>query len=175
VNLLARLKEWWTPTDPDSDMPDSMVLLLRQPHFFTLEELQQAGERSWSKRFDGTEDPMYFVMQNGRVTIIKAGTLAINLLHSPTPYLEDVEYVAKQLPRDEQRRAWLAHTAWAALDNLSRTIAKADSYAGLAKFALHLSNENCAGIYLPKEQIMMPNDGTAEEGLHLLIRKQLLH
>jgi len=154
-------------------MPDSLFLLLRQPHFFSLAEVQQAGERGWSKRFDGTEDPMCFVTQNGGVTFIKAGALVINLLQSGTPYLEDVEYVAKQLPREEQKRAWLAHSAWAALDNLNRKIAKADSYAGLARFALNLSDLNCAGIYLPKEQVMMPNDGTAEEGLHLIIRKEL--
>ncbi len=32
---------------------------------------------------------------------------------------------------------------------------------------------NCAAVFLPDKNIMMPNDGTAEEGLRLLINKRM--
>jgi hypothetical protein len=103
------------------------------------------------------------------------------VIQANSPYLEDVEAVAKQLPQEEQKRAWLEHKAWASLDHLNEQTSKskdrtkrAESYSVLARFALQLGNENCSAVYLPKEQILMPNDGTAEEGLRLLIRKELL-
>jgi hypothetical protein len=38
---------------------------------------------------------------------------------------------------------------------------------------VQLGDPNCAAIFMPVESIMMPNDGTAEEGLRLLINKEL--
>jgi len=39
----------------------SIVIMQRKAHRFTEEELQAAGERGWKRKFDGKEDPMYFV------------------------------------------------------------------------------------------------------------------
>jgi hypothetical protein len=41
------------------------------------------------------------------------------------------------------------------------------------KLALQLGDPNCTAIFVPVKNIMMPNDGTAEEGLRLLINKEL--
>ena len=49
----------------------------------------------------------------------------------------------------------------------------AEAYASLAKLALQLGDPNCTAIFVPVKNIMMPNDGTAEEGLRLLINKEL--
>ena len=49
----------------------------------------------------------------------------------------------------------------------------ADAYASLAKLALQLGDPNCTAIYLPTKNVMMPNDGAAEQGLRLLINKEL--
>jgi hypothetical protein len=35
------------------------------------------------------------------------------------------------------------------------------------------ANPNCTAIFMPDKNIMMPNDGTAEQGLRLLINKEL--
>jgi len=43
----------------------------------------------------------------------------------------------------------------------------------LAKLALQLGDPNCAAIFVPIKNLMMPNDGTAEQGLRLLINKEL--
>jgi hypothetical protein len=39
--------------------------------------------------------------------------------------------------------------------------------------ALQLGDPNCTAIFVPVKDIMMSNDGTAEEGLRLLINKEL--
>ena len=43
----------------------------------------------------------------------------------------------------------------------------------LPHLALKLGNPNCTAIFVPIKNIMMPNDGAAEQGLRLLINKEL--
>jgi hypothetical protein len=78
------------------------------------------------------------------------------------------------LPQPEQKAAWKQHKAWAAFNLLNEDVPKGDAYATLAQFVLQLGDANCCGVYFPAENIMMPNDGTAEQGLRILIRKELL-
>jgi hypothetical protein len=157
----------------DDEMSCSIVLLLRKPHFFLQSELENAGDKGWNCRFSAEDEAMYFVVQQSHVTFIKAGGYVVNVFHASQPYLDDVEYVAAQLPQEEQRKAWLQHTSWVALDFLNNDISKRETYAALARFALHLGDENCCGVYLPKEEMMMPNDGTAEEGLRMMIEQEI--
>ena len=126
MRIWERLTRLWRQDEKESEDPYSIVLLLRQPHFFTIEEIQAAGERGWGKVFDGKADPMFFVTQQSWVTMIKAGSCLVNVLHAKQPYLDDREEVAKQLPRADQKKAWLAHTSWTSFDLLnSSEISKA--------------------------------------------------
>jgi hypothetical protein len=169
VNLWHRLAKLWKRP---AEIPYSIVLLLRAPHFFTQAELEAAGERGWGRRFDGKADPMYFVVQQADVTMMKVGTHLVQLLHAAQPYLGDVEEISGRLPRQEQKQAWLEHSGWAAFDLWDRKPLTAEAYAVLARFALQLADKNCSAVLLPKENVLMPNDGTAEEGLRRLIRKE---
>jgi len=175
MKLWAKLRQLLTRKMTEEDDPYSIVLLLRKPHIFTSDEIQSAGKQAFGISFDGNEDPMYFVVQDSWVTLVKAGKFVLNFLHAGTPYLGDQHEIARQLPREEQRNSWIAHTAWASLAvmNPRREIGKADAYATLANFALFLGDPNCIGIYIPGEQVMMPNDGTAEEGLRMLVRREM--
>ena len=168
VSLLRHLRKLWK-TKEEHEMPYSIVLLLRQPHIFAKIELQAAGERSWGKPFDGKADPMYFVVQKETVTMLKAGTHVVQLLHADQPYLGDRRQVSDRLPRKEQKQVWMAHTAWAALDLWDREPSKEEAYAVLARFAAQLTDGNCCAVYLPKDNVLMPNDGAAEEGLRMLL------
>jgi hypothetical protein len=81
VNFLRRLRKLGKNPE-EQEMPYSIVLLLREPHFFTEVELLAAGERGWDKCFDGKADPMYFVVQKETVTMLKAGGHVVQLLHA---------------------------------------------------------------------------------------------
>jgi hypothetical protein len=158
----------------------AIVIMQRKAHRFTEEELQAAGERGWERKFDGKEDPMYFVSADqAALTVVKAGPHVMRVTSLPCRYVEDDEYALSQLPQPEQKRAWNEHHAHALLElfnDLSRAekrITDADADASLAKLALHLGDPNCTAIFVPDKNIMMPNDGTAEEGLRLLINKAL--
>ena len=162
----------------DAEMSPSIVLLLRKYHVFTKAEIRVACEKAWHKRFDGKEDPMCYVGysetglsgSNSPFVLIKSGRYLISVLHASQPYLEDVESVAQQLPRKEQQKAWRDHSARVSLDLMSSKGARRkETYAVLARLARYIGDANCSGFYLPKEQILLPNDGTADEGLQLMI------
>jgi hypothetical protein len=97
----------------------------------------------------------------------------------PGRYADDDEYALSQLPQPEQKKAWSEHSACVFLDlfndlsSRSRAIPDAEAYALMAKLALQLGDSNCTAIFVPIKNIMMPNDGTAEQGLRLLINKEL--
>jgi hypothetical protein len=152
----------------------------QKAHTFSEEELRAAGERAWGKKFDGIEDPMYFVSADHSVlTIVKAGPHGIRVTSIPTRYADNDEYALSQLPQPEQKKAWNEHNACVLLDmfndfsSKSRRIPDAEAYASLAKLALQLGDPNCTAIFVPIKNIMMPNDGTAEQGLQLLINKEM--
>lgn len=158
----------------------SIVIMQRKAHRFNEEELRTAGERGWGKKFDGEEDPMYFVSADHvALTVVKAGPHIIRVTSVPTRYADDDEYALSQLPQPEQKKAWTEHRACALLDFFndisrgSKRIPDTEAYASLAKLALQLGNQNCTAIFLPIQNMMMPNDGAAEEGLRMLINKEL--
>jgi hypothetical protein len=164
----------------DSEQPRSMVIMQREAHQFSEEELRAAAERGWSKRFDGNEDPMFFVSANHpALTVVKAGPHIIRVISAPGRYSDNDQYALSQLRKPEQKKAWLEHHACVFLElfndlsSTSQRVSDADAYASLATLALQLGDPNCAAIYVPILNIMMPNDGTAEEGLRLLISKEL--
>jgi hypothetical protein len=58
---------------------------------------------------------------------------------------------------------------WNGFKSSGKELPKKEVHAVLARFALELRDANCSAIYFPKEGWMMPNDGTADEGLRQLI------
>jgi hypothetical protein len=180
VNLLKLLKSWAGKAPSKTTGPRSIVILQRKRHRFSKEELQAAGERGWVRRFDGKEDPMYFVSADSPIlTVVKAGAHIVRVTCLSGRYVEDDEYALAQLPRPEQKQAWSQHHAFVLLEffndlsSKSRGIPDVEAYSSLAKLALQLGDPNCCAIVVPLKNIMMPNDGTAEEGLRLLINKKL--
>jgi hypothetical protein len=84
--ILGRLMFWKRGEVGSEDMMDSIVLLMRDAHAFTEAELRDGAERGWGKRFDGKEDPMYFVSRSDVLTVIKAGKYVVQLVQAKHPY-----------------------------------------------------------------------------------------
>jgi hypothetical protein len=173
TKVWRRAKRIWTKEEKNEEMPYSLVLLLREPHIYSSSELQRAAERAWRRSFDGKADPMYFVVTKGPTSMVKIGSHVVNVLHAAQTYLDDPQATAEQLPQLDQKKAWLEHQAWAALDFWNLELPKQDAYQTLAKLSLQLADRNCSAIFLPRDEILMPNDGTAEEGLQLLSERAL--
>jgi hypothetical protein len=72
VNMFKRLIG--NAPQAESTEMRSIVLMQRKSHLFTEEQLLVAGERGWGKKFDGIEDPMFFVStDHSALTVVKAG------------------------------------------------------------------------------------------------------
>jgi len=95
----------------------SIVFMQRKGHRFSEEELRDAGERGWGKKFDGKEDPKYFVsVDHSILNVVKAGPCIIRVTSVPNRYVDDDEYALSRLPQPEQKKAWTEHSACAFLE-----------------------------------------------------------
>jgi hypothetical protein len=134
--------------------------------------LNEPGKR----KFEGIEDPMWFVGASKSLTMLKAGKYVVRLNQVDQPYSGDMQASARDLPREEQKRAWFEHQAWFSLDfwnDLSSAeikLSDKEVYAALSKFAIQFGDDNCCAIYFPNKGWMLPNDGSAEDELRRLIK-----
>jgi hypothetical protein len=142
--------------DPDERF--SMVLLLRKPHFFHDNELRSAAEKAWGISFSGGKGSMHCVIQSGTVTLMKAGPHLLNFFHHSKPYVDNSKTNVDWLPQASQRQAWAEHTACVGVDYMNRNTDVELSYCVLAKLVAEMLDENCAGIYVPRENSLIPHD-----------------
>ena len=143
---------------PSDQEPLSMVLLLRTPHFFRDTELRTAAEKAWGVSFSGGEGSMHCVVQKGTTTLMKAGPHLLSFFHYPKPYVENPKENTDWLPKANQRRAWTEHAACVGVDYVNRDTDAELAYCVLAKLIAEMLDENCAGIYVPRENSLIPND-----------------
>jgi hypothetical protein len=149
--------------------PLSIVLLLRKPHLFTAAELRLAAERAWHRSFDGHEkESMHCVQQAGTVTMMKAGPHLLNFFYYPGPYVENPKENMDWLPQPSQREAWLQHSGCLGVDYLNHGVSVELGYCVLSQLVAEMLDGNCTGIYIPREQSLIPNDETLYLELHKL-------
>lgn len=142
----------------ENEGPTSVVLLLRKPHFFTSGELRVAAEKAFRRNFESGKNSRHFIVQEGWVTFIKVGPHVLNLLHKAAPYRElDDTDLKEFLPEEERQEAWRAHHAWCAIDYWNQDIDEETKYCVLAALAAEMVDENCSGVWVPKESSFIPN------------------
>jgi hypothetical protein len=140
------------------DEPLTMVLLLREPHFFRDGELRLAAERAWRISFAGGEGSMHAVAQSEHMTLLKAGPHLLSFFHYPKPYINNPKDNVKWLRRVSQQRAWIEHLACVGVDYLNPETDVELGYCILGKLVAELLDENCTAVYLPRESSLIPND-----------------
>jgi hypothetical protein len=140
------------------DEPVSIVLLLRQPQVFGTEELRLAAERAWHTSFAGDKGSMHFVMRSRRMILLKAGPHLLSILCYPEPYIGNRQEHVEWLSQESQRRAWLEHTGWAAVDYMNQDVDVDLAYCVLAKLVAEMLDENCTGMFMTRKRTMVPND-----------------
>ena len=166
-SLIGTSKE---PKEIEGEGPVSIVMLLRKSEVTSLQDMRKAGEQAFGVPFSDDKNSQYFVVQSGLFTLIKAGIHALSWMHFSKPYFEDqsAEFGAR-MPKFSQREAWSQHVAWEAIDYVKSGSDPDLEYAVIARFCIPLLKENCAGIYLPKDQVFVPNDGSAWQALNALV------
>ena len=159
-NAFAALLRLGKPPE-DEDLPVSMVLLLREPQFPTLDQLRLAAERAFGTSFAGNgKESKHCVVQAVLLTLMKAGPHMLSFLNYTKPYGEGEswEEFARSLPKASQREAWNKHKAWTAVDYVKGGVDLELEYGVLARLCAELLDANCVGVYVPREQSLIPND-----------------
>jgi hypothetical protein len=145
-------------SDEDGDLPISMVLLLREPTFSTMDQLRSLGERAFGTPFSGEKESRHFVVQVVLFTVLKAGPHSLSFLNHTKPYGDDSYDFGRSWPKPNQRQAWADHTAWTAVDYVKGGADLELEYAVLAKLCAEMLNANCVGLYIPGKRTFIPND-----------------
>ena len=175
MGLLDVLRGLFRKKQSDDDMPYSIVMLLRSPFAMSKGVLEAAGSKAYGVPYDGSHQ-MYFAVQEGAVTFVKAGASLITVLEAEEPYLGDPAEVAKGFRNQWLSDAWIEHRAWVAFDLQNNDIPKRQAYRVLAALVSELLDNRCAGIYLPKEnQFTIQSDGSAERHLASLQKSAARH
>jgi hypothetical protein len=166
--LLGRL----FPRVRESHDPISIVLLQRVPKFLTKEVLVLAAERAWHKSFQSEhEHSRYFVVQETSAAseaigtcesrdICEGGTMAAQLAAGSQALrlTNGSETLARFLPQEAQRDAWLAHKAWVAIDCHNKDPEDEPKYCIMANLAAELLDDNTSGVYFPAKRVLAPYD-----------------
>jgi len=150
--------------DTNTNDPVSMVLLLREPEFPTLDQLRSAAERAYGKSFAGGKESTYCVVQAVLFALMKVGPHMLSFLNYRKPYGEGEfpQDFATALPKASQRQAWTGHKAWTAVDYVKGGVDLELEYAVLAKLCAEMLDSNCVGLYVPREHSLIPNDSSLQ-------------
>jgi hypothetical protein len=153
-------------SDSEDEGPLSVVILLRESKVSSLDRLRHAGERAFGVPFSDEKNSQYFVVRSVLFTVIKAGIHTLSFVHFAKSYFEgeSAEFGA-QMPQASQREAWMRHCCWEAIDYVRSGQQPEVEYAVIARMCLQLLDSNCVGVYLPRDSVFVPNDGSALEFL----------
>lgn len=166
-SVFGAIRRLGRSVESQNDDPVSLVLLLREPQFPAPDQLRSAGEKAFGMPFNGEKESQHFVMQAGRLTIMKVGTHTLSFLNYPKPYgaSDFPPDFATSFPNASQREAWKAHSAWTAVDYVKGGKDLKVEYGVLAQLCTELADTNCLALYDPREQNLIPNDGSLRQAL----------
>ena len=158
---------------PAAEDPVSLVLLMFEPHFPTLERLRLVAGRAFGRTFSGERTSRHSVYQRGVIfTIANVGEHTLSFLFQTRPYRDDSEDARefeKSLSRADQRKAWTEHNAFIAIDYVKGSVDVDSKYVVLAKLCAELYDDNCMAIYLPGVNALVPGNAFARQQLNKMI------
>jgi len=143
--------------------PASMVLLLKEQRFPTLEELRQAAERAYGVDFSLDKNSRHCVYVQVLFTLMKVGPHTVSFMFYTKPYGHDSPELGKSWRLLDHRTAWAEHTAFTAIDYVKGGMDFESRYGLLARLCRELYDANCSGIYLPRERAFVPDERSVRE------------
>jgi hypothetical protein len=164
---LESILQFGKPQHGSSDGPTSLVLMLKQPRFPTLEQLRVAGEHAFGTEFSTGKGGRHCVYQQVLFTLMNVGAHTLSFLFYTQPYGGPES--AKAMRRLDQRKAWEEHTAWIAVDYAKGDVDLDSKYVVLAMLCTELYDSNCLGLYIPGERVFVPGEEFARRQLARII------
>lgn len=167
MNPLTTLRHAIGGSGAASDKSYSMVLLEKHHLYLGKETLIVAAERAFNHSFaDG--DPKYSIHQSAS-TFMQVGDYTINVSQSSKPYRGHGHEVETHTGDGHlHHHAWKYHEGYVAFDVRDLTHRRRDVYRVLAAITLELLADHVTGVFIPRENDVFPNDGSALEHLEQL-------
>jgi hypothetical protein len=138
-----------------------MILLLRNPHVFTAEEIRSAAERSWAISFSPIEGSTRQIIETDDAIFLEAGSHRLSFVNYPKPYEEKPQENLSWLPKVSQQRAWAEHTACCWVNYMTAGTDLELAHCVLAKVVAELLDDNCTGVYIPSEWSLIPAESAS--------------
>ena len=153
--------------------PVSIVVLLREPQFLTADQLCAAAGRAFGVPFTALRtgakdpemtDPRHCLILAVLFTLLRAGVHTLSFLNMTRPYGEGdfAKNFGESLPLEGQRKAWTEHKAFTAVDYVKGGADVTLEYAVLAQLSTEMFDDNCLALYIPGQDVLVPNDGSIE-------------
>jgi hypothetical protein len=145
------------------DKPPAMILLLRQPHTFSAEEIQAAAERAWGLAFWSTRGSGRRILVFDEGVVLQAGPHQLSFRSWPHPYIPNPEEDVDWLVSLSQKKSWSDHKAccWIYYQTAATDLELAQCV--IAKVAVELLDANCTGVFMPSEFALTPGEIASEE------------
>ncbi len=145
------------------DNPAGMILLLRQPHTFSEEEIRAAAERAWGLPFWSTRGSDRRILMSAEGAFLEAGPHQLSFRSLPHPYVTNPEHDADWLSTLSQRESWSEHKACCWIYYQTATTDLELAHCVIARVAVELLDGNCTGVYMPSEFALIPGEIASEE------------
>jgi hypothetical protein len=89
---------------------------------------------------------------------MKAGPHLLNFINYHKPYVDNPNEHIEWLQHASQRHAWAEHLAWVGVDYMNNNDVDVElAYCVLSKLVAEIVDQNCTGIYIPRESSLIPN------------------
>ena len=141
----------------------SVILLLREPHPFSEDEIRRAAEAAWGLSFLGTPESTRRIQMSDNTVFLQAGPHLLSFCSQAIPYEEKPENDLDWLSDQGQQKAWAEHKACCWINYLTPTSDKELAYCVIAKVAVQLLDGNSAGVYGSSEFGLIPAESASEE------------
>ena len=162
--IIAKLLPFFQKSGQESG-PVSLVLLLKRPSFWSGHELATSIARAFDVPFSA-ENPEQVIKSMNNKAVLYIKPHLVSIFAASRPYLsQDPREFAKSFSGFHLQEAWANHNGWAAIDYIRGRDDVPAQYGVLSKIAVELANENCSGVFLPREGLLFANDETLPERL----------
>ena len=156
IGLIAALLWWRKRRAASEHRMVSIVALLREPQVLEPIYVATAARKAWNADLgDGTtEGEDGFVAGASITTAIRFRDRMFLVNCFPSPYVEDPEAVAEEMPDIRLRTLFAQHTAWISCDAMGVEPSDSDAvvrdwYRAIGPLLAELIDDNCLVIFLP--------------------------
>ena len=143
----------------DPDFVAIVILLRKLSHPVTEERLKGAAGRAWNVDWNDPSQKAHVIAKKN-VTFVTIEGHMLNVVSAARPYIKQREEIARDEPNPSVRETILNHNGWLSVDYVAGSKPKASTmverYRWVAKLAAELVDEECLGICIPEEEVIVP-------------------